>query len=210
MRQHWGKFATGVILGALVAFACTTDTAIGPDVVLDSLYIEPAGATIVVDDTMHFNAIGVDTAGRLFVMTQVTWSSTDPTITLESDGSAIALAVGAATIEAAANGMTASATLTVQPKPILATSLDSVAFTAFVNGPDPADQSVIISNSGGGTLVPTLDSITYGPGGSGWLNTALSGTTIPDTLVLDVLPSGLAVGSYKATLSLSSPGATNS
>jgi Big-like domain-containing protein len=210
MTRYWGKVATGLVLGAMVAYACITDTAIGPDVALDSLYIEPASSIIVIDDTLRLTAVGVDSTGRRFTLTLVTWSTTNSEIELTPSGTVIALTSGTATVTAAAGTKAAMAMVAIQPKPILATSLDSVAFTAFVNGPDPADQSVIITNSGGGTLEPALDSITYGPGASGWLNTALSGTTLPDTLVLDVLTSGLAVGSYRATLSLSSPGATNS
>ena len=209
MTRYWGKFATGLVLGAMVAYACVTDTAIGPDVALDSLYIEPASSIIVIDDTLRLTAVGVDSTGRRFTLTLVTWSTTNSEIELTPSGTVIALTSGTATVTAAAGTKTATAMVAIQPKPVLATSLDSVAFTAFANGPDPANQSVIITNAGGGTLDPALDSITYGPGGSGWLSTALSGTT-PDTLVLDVVTSGLAVGSYKATISLSSPRATNS
>jgi len=212
MRRWLSKgvwVAAGLVGGALIVYACTTDTAIGPDATLDSLYIEPANAIMVLDDTLHLTAVGVDKSGRLFANTRVKWVSHDATITLTSNGSAIALAVGGATVSAVAGRLTATAALTVQPKPAFATSRDSVAFTTIANAPDPARQSVIISNAGGGIFAPALDSIRYGPGATGWLAAALSGNA-PDTLALDVLTTALSVGTYKATITLSSPGATNS
>ena len=207
MRRYW--LAAGFLVGAVIAFACTTDTAIGPDAAIDSLYIEPATAVLVLDDTLHLTAVGIDSTGKRFADTRVTWSSTDPTIVLTPTGSVIGIAVGGATVQARSGAITASATLTVQPRPVLAFSPDSVTFSGFANGPNPADQSVTISNGGGGSFTPTLDSIRYAPGASGWLGAALTGTG-PKTLTLAILTTALTVGTHTATIFLSSPGATNS
>lgn len=208
MTRHWGKFAAGVLFGAGIAYACTTDTAIGPDVAIDSLYIEPGNPVIFLDDTLFLTAVGVDTSGRRFAWAQVTWSSTGAAIALEPNGTVVGVTVGSATVNASAGGLTAAALVTVQPHPLLSTSLDSVPFNTIANGPVPATQIVAVTNGGGGTLSPAVDSVTYGPGAAGWLATGLSGTT-SDTLALDVLTTALTVGTYKATVFLSSPGATN-
>ena len=126
----------GLALGAALAFtfACTTDTAIGPDVALDSLYIEPDSSVIVVDDTLHLIAVGIDSTGRRFAHTRVTWSSTGSAITLSPSGVAVGVATGAASVNASAGGKTATALVTVTPKPIFATSRDSVPFTGIASG----------------------------------------------------------------------------
>jgi len=192
----------------VVAYACTTDTAIGPDVAIDSLYIEPGNAVIFVGDTLFLTAVGVDTSGRRFADARVTWSATGAAIALEPDGRAVGVTVGNATVSASGGGLTATAVVTVQPPPLLSTSLDSVPFTAIANGPVPGAQIVAVTNGGGGSLAPSVDSVTYGPGAAGWLATGLSGTA-SDTLSLDVLTTALTVGSHRATVFLSSPGATN-
>jgi len=198
----------GLLLGGLVAYACTTDTAIGPDAVIDSLYITPANSVIFLADTVRLNAIGVDTSGRRFVYTKVTWSSTSPAIALEANGTAVGMTVGSATVNASAANLTASAVVTVQPHPLLQTSPDSVPFSTIANAPVPASQIVILANGGGGTLHPVVDSVSYGAGAAGWLSTAVSGTAF-DTLALNVQTTALSVGVYKARVFLSSPGATN-
>lgn len=201
---------TGVALGAALVFACTTDTAIGPDVALDSLYVEPGNATIVVGDTLRLTAVGIDSTGRRFVSTRVTWSSGDPTISLTPTGVAVGLSAGSATVSAATGGKTATGTITITPAPLIATSRDSVPFSGIANGPNPAAQTVVITNGGGGTLTLAVDSVKYGAGASAWLATGLAAGPSADTLGLSANTSGLAVGTYSATVFLSAPSATNS
>lgn len=209
MMRHLGKFGAGLLVGGLIAYACTSDTAIGPELALDSLYIEPASSVVFLNDTVHLTAIGVDTAGRRVVYTRVIWSSSDAAISLQTNGTAVGMTVGAATVNASAGNLTATAVVTVEPHPLLSTSLDSVPFNTIANAPVPATQIVVLTNGGGGTLDPTIDSVSYGPGASSWLMAALSGPS-SDTLALHVQTTALAVGSYKATLFLSSAGASNS
>ena len=198
---------TGVALGAAIVFACTTDTAIGPDVALDSLYIEPDSAAVVLDDTLRLIAIGIDSSGRRFAHTRVAWTTSDAAITLSPTGVVVGTTVGTATVHASAGGKDATADVTVTPKPIFATSRDSVPFSGIASGPDPATQTVTITNAGGGTLAPAVDSIRYGPGATGWLQTAIA-TGGPDTLTLSATTAGLTVNTYAATVFLGAPKAT--
>lgn len=209
MKRQWGTFAIGALCGGLIAYACTTDTAIGPNAAIDSLYIEPGNSVIFLDDTLLLNAVGVDSFGRRFSYTRVTWSSSDPAITLQPNGTAVGTTVGTATVNAAASGLTATAVVTVEPHPVISPALDSVPFSTIANGPAPTAQLVALVNGGGGTLNPAVDSVAYGPGASAWLATALSGSSA-DTLHLDVLTTAFPVGVYRATVFLSSPGASNS
>ena len=207
VTRYW-LLGAGLVLGGAIAYACTTDTAIGPDAALDSLYIVPAAATIVLDDTVHLTAVGVDSSGRRFVSTRVTWSTTDPAISLASNGAAVGIALGTATVHAAAGAITATGTVTVMPKPIFGTSADSVLFSGFANGPDPAAQTLTITNAGGGTLAPVVDSIRYVTGAGGWLQAAIAKGTGTDTLSIVPATSTLGVGSYVATVFLGAPKAT--
>src|SRR5882672_1827114 len=197
--------AAPLALGAALAFAfaCTTDTAIGPDVALDSLYIEPAIATVVIDDTLRLIAIGVDNSGRRFANARATWSSPDQTVRVTVNGSVIGATVGMATVEARAGGKTATAAVTVQSKPAFAISRDSVEFAAIAQGPDPVSQTATISNGGGGTLIPIVDSIRYGAGASGWLQAVITTGAGIDTLTMSAITTTIGIGTYSATVFLS-------
>ena len=197
-------FAGGLVAGAAIAYACTTDTAIGPDVALASLYIEPETSSVVLDDTLRLTAVGVDSTGRRFAHTRVSWSASGAAITLSPTGVAVGVTTGTATVEASAGGITATAFVTVTPKPIFATSRDTVPFTGIASGPDPAPQTVTITNAGGGVLAPVVDSIRYGPGATGWLQAAIA-TGGPDTLTLTAATAGLAINSYIASVFLGAP-----
>src|SRR5258705_12603900 len=205
MKQYW--VLAGLVLGGVIAYACTTDTAIGPDVALDSLYIEPESGVIVVDDLLRLTAIGIDRAGRRFAHTRVTWSASGGAITLSPSGVAIGVSTGTASVSASAGGKTATGGVTVTPKPIFATSRDSVPFTGVASGPDPAPQAVTITNAGGGTLAPAGDSIRYGAGATGWLQSSIA-TGGPHTLTLSATTAGLAVNPYTAPVFLGAPKAT--
>src|SRR5258705_2666278 len=87
MKQYW--VLAGLVLGGVIAYACTTDTAIGPDVALDSLYIEPDSGVIVVDDTLRLTAVGIDSAGRRFAHTRVTWGATGGRVSPSPRGGAL-------------------------------------------------------------------------------------------------------------------------
>jgi len=215
VTRHSLRAPLSLIVGTLtiagtIVFACKTDTNIGPDAALDSLYVEPATAVIVLDDTLRLRAIGIDRNGRRFADARARWATSDAAISLSATGVAIGLNAGAATVHATVGSKTATAVITVQPKPAFATSRDSVPFNTIANGPTPSTQLVVLTNGGGGTLAPVVNTVTYGPGASGWLNTGLSGLVAPDTLALDVLNTALPVGTYSATVSLTASKATNS
>lgn len=100
--------------------------------------------------------------------------------------------------------------LVVAPGPAVTLSSTEVAFSAVVSQPSPDDQSVQITNGGGGTLHSlALGPIDYdGPGG--WLQAALSGTVAPADLVFSVSSGALAPGRYTASVEVRSAVADNS
>src|SRR5258705_5616735 len=127
MKQYW--VLAGLVLGGVIAYACTTDTAIGPDVALDSLYIEPDSGVIVVDDTLRLTAVGIDSAGRRFAHTRVTWSASGGAITLTPSGVALRGSTRTPSLSARARGQTATGGRTLTPQTPFPTARGSVPLT---------------------------------------------------------------------------------
>jgi len=210
LSRRWRPLGVATAIAAAAILACTTDTAIGPRGV-DSLYVSPETATVVITDSLGLAAVAIDASGKAYVNLDASWASDNPSVaSVTGRGLVHAVAPGAATITAGAGGRSATARITVTPKPSFATSRDSVGVSGIANGPAPAPDTILITNGGGSSLVVSMDSTTYGPGASGWLGTALSAAVAPDTLVLTVRDSGLALGTYSAAIFLSAPKASNS
>lgn len=86
--------------------------------------------------------------------------------------------------------------------PIIGLSSTSLTFSGVAGGPNPAEQSIGISNVGGGTLSwMTSDNAV-------WLTpTPVSGTN-SGTVSVAVNVSGLAAGTYSGSVTISAPGAS--
>ena len=89
-------------------------------------------------------------------------------------------------------------------------SAPSATFSAAHLAGNPAPAQITITNGSGGTLSGLALNVSYGPGASGWLTAGLDQATAPATLTLTPATGSLAVGSYTATVAVSSPTATNS
>jgi len=98
---------------------------------------------------------------------------------------------------------------TPPPSPAIALSPTSLTFSATAGGANPAAQNVSVTNSGSGTLADVTTSISYGSG-SNWLTVTRSGSGNSQTLANSVNIAGLAAGTYTATVSVYSTGASNS
>ncbi|ALA58834.1 beta strand repeat-containing protein [Nitrospira moscoviensis] len=105
---------------------------------------------------------------------------------------------------------TVPVTLTVNApttSPSIGFSPTSLTFSATAGGSNPAGKSFIITNPGGGTLTWSISD------NAAWLSvTPTSGTTTTetDTLTASVNLSGLAVGTYNGTITITAAGASNS
>lgn len=74
-----------------------------------------------------------------------------------------------------------------------------------------SDESILVSNSGGGTLSGLTATITYGEGQpTGWLTATLSSTTAPSVLTLSAVSGALSDGTYNATVAVAAAGVSNS
>jgi hypothetical protein len=101
--------------------------------------------------------------------------------------------------------------LTVSPGPAIALSTTTATFQANT-GSNPTNQTVNVTNAGGGSLTGlTLGTVTYGAGQpGGWLTATLSGGTAPTSITVAVASAALPQGSYSATVPVQSPVASNS
>jgi uncharacterized membrane protein len=95
--------------------------------------------------------------------------------------------------------------------PTIGLSTTNVAFSATAGADNPSNQTVSVTNAGGGILDGLSTTITYASGQpTGWLNATLSGTTAPATVTLQATTSALAPGDYSAAVSVSASVASNS
>ena len=198
-------------LAAAIAACTTIDTNIGPQVA--RIDISPANPSLIVGDTLQLTAIATDPRGVQFIGAVVSWSSDNPGVaSIDATGKVRTVVPGNATItvKAQENGASATTVVNVTTPPSFATSADSIGFAAIPNAPLPAAQAVLITNGGGGTLAPVVDSVVYGPGTPGWLTATLTAVTAPDSLRLATNTTALSPGTLTASIWLSAARATNS
>jgi len=92
----------------------------------------------------------------------------------------------------------------VSTTPTIGVSPTSLSFTATAGGANPANQTISITNTGGGTLNWTASD------NQTWLTLSPASGTAPSTLTASVSTTGLAAGTYNATITITATGATNS
>ena len=147
--------------------------------------------------------------GNVYSNNTYTWSGGGPGAFSFVAGSQNRGTLTQAQWQASPYGQDAGSTFGAVTTPIILLSPGSLAFTATAGGLNPSSQNVTVSNSGAGTLASPTTTITYGSG-SGWLTVTKSGSSPPYTLTAQPSISGLAAGTYTATVSVASSGATDS
>ncbi len=91
------------------------------------------------------------------------------------------------------------------PNPVITLTPDTVKFTDTTTAAAPGAATVAITNTGSATLSGlSVDSITFGAGATGWLSAKIDSTTAPSTLTLTPNVTGLAAGTYTATVPVKS------
>src|SRR5215510_14363581 len=96
------------------------------------------------------------------------------------------------------NGSSGGAT-----QPTIGVNPTSLSFTATAGGSNPANQTITVTNTGGGTLNFTASD------DASWLTVSPASGTAPSTLTASVNIRGLAAGAYNGTITISATGATN-
>ncbi len=96
----------------------------------------------------------------------------------------------------------------VLDKPIIGVSSRALEFTMEAGGARAAQQTVQVTNQGGG-LLSDLQVVSLYVGVAGWLSAKLTATTAPSQLLVQPDPSGLKPGTYVAELRVIDPEALN-
>ena len=132
-------------------------------------------------------------------------------VSVSANIAGLAAGTYSATITIAAVGatntpQTTTVTLTITSSPTIFRSPATMTFTAVAGGANPASQTLQISNSGGGTLNWSVSAnqtwLTLSPSSG-------SSTGEIDNVSVSASISGLAAGTYSATITIAAPGATN-
>ena len=210
MTERRSRVPLFLALATVVLFACTTDTLIGPkDVAV--LSIEPDTVSMPVGDTILLEGVATDSRGVKYIGAQITWASSNASVVrITADGHLISVAVGTATVTAAAGGKSASAVVTVTPPAVIALSADSVVFGAVARGPAPASQQIVITNGSPGLLAGlTAGPPAYAGPDTGWLSVIGNSSAAPDTVTFTVTIDTFAVGTYTATVPVTATKAAN-
>ena len=217
MRARTRALLVLAALGAVsLVYACTltdvTSVPVGQVSITTASGAPVVQVSILEGATLQLRAEAKDQLGNDLPIGSLEWSVQDPAIlSISSAGLAQALQAGQTQVRATLQGVTGSATVTVEPGPTITVGPSSIEFVGAVGPIAPNPVAVQITNSGGGTLVGLSASVDYAQGGpSNWLSLGLVGTTAPTSLTVSVLPVGLQAGTYNATISLSSPAARNS
>jgi len=169
-----------------------------------------------------FNVTSSPSSGVAYTVTAATttggnWltataSGTTPgTVSVSINNSGLANGTYNGTVTVAAPGsasQTVTVTLTITPPASLTLSPTTLTFNTTVGGPAPQAQTVSVSASGN-AAVPYSAAATTSSGGN-WLSVSPASGTTPGTVTASVNPSGLTVGSYTGTITITSSGASNS
>lgn len=151
------------------------------------------------------------------VSDDATWLTPSPTSGTGSGFSMInisttGLAAGtySATVTINASGATntprtipVTLTITAAAMPTISRTPSALTFTATQGGANPANQTVTITNSGTGTLSWTASD------NAAWLTVTPTSGTNSGAITTSVNASGLSAGTYAATITIASTGATN-
>ncbi|MFN8004310.1 MAG: S8 family serine peptidase [Acidobacteriota bacterium] len=87
--------------------------------------------------------------------------------------------------------------------PTIGVSPTSLSFSGAAGGANPANQTISITNTGGGTLNWSATD------NASWLTVSPASGTAPSTLTASVNTTGLAAGTYNGTITITATGATN-
>jgi hypothetical protein len=104
----------------------------------------------------------------------------------------------------------ATVTFTVTNQATIQLSRTTTPFIAAHRDTSPSPITVNVTNSSGGTLTGLGATVAYTAGTPGWLTASFNTTTAPATLTLTPASINLQVGTYSATVSVTSPVAVNS
>ncbi len=211
LTRRFRSLASAVVLGALISLGCSDRSEIGPGAVT-TVRVDPDTLVVVLGLQDTLKAFPIDQRGYFLPNKSVTWASNDEAVaTVDPEGSVTAVGLGMTMVTASAEQIQGSAVILVVPAPFISADQSNVQMQAFgQSGTNPKD-TVMITNSGGSVLDQlALGPTQYGPGATGWLTAALDQASAPASIELTASVTGLALGSYTATVPVTEPDAGNS
>lgn len=166
--------------------------------------IVPDAPRLLAGDSLALSVILRDRNGGALPTRDVTWSSQDPSVAnVGADGLVRGLREGTTSIQASVGSVQGAVPLTVEAPPTLEVEELTVTFESMNEGATSTRKEVEITSGGGRQLTGLMVDVTYPPGGSsGWLEAALSRTTTPAILEIEVSAEGLEPGSHRGELAL--------
>ena len=198
-----------------------SDSPVAPTILIDSnaLSFTTVQGTSPANQVIALSNIGAGTLDWTATAnaTAPAWLSVAPaggsgnaTLTVSVNSAGLAPGTYTKTISVSAPGATntpqaVNVTLDVTPAPFIGLGPSALSFTA-VQGTNPADRTIALSNSGGGTLSWTATSDATAPA---WLSVGPASGTGNGTLTASVNTAGLVPGTYTKTITISAAGATN-
>jgi fibronectin type 3 domain-containing protein len=203
-----GPSIIALVAGLLAGCNDTDVTTVGAA----QVSISPPNTSVKVGETTRLAAAVLSSDGVPLSGRPIQWTSLNESIArVDNTGLVTGVAIGVATIRASAEGTSGTSQVTVTSGPAIGATPATVEFTGVRNGASPGDRTVVLTNIGDGTLNGLAANVSYTAGGpTGWLTATLAGTTAPATLVLGATLGNLAVGTYSATVTITSPVASNS
>jgi Big-like domain-containing protein len=208
-RSSRRALAASVLLGALITgLSCSDSSDIGPGSIT-AVRVTPDTLRVLLGLTDTALAFPLDQDHAFLPKKSITWSTTDPAIaTVNDSGIVTGVALGKTDITATVAGVTGTATVLVEPRPVMVFVPDSARITGIAGGPNPASSSDSVFNGGGGALTGlTVDSITYVSGATGWLQATLNGTFAPTSVDVVANTASVGLGQHVALVWFTSPDA---
>ena len=203
--------AAGATIGLSSAAVTFTDTLTTSDPAAQTVSVTNTGGGALTGLTVGTINYGSGSGWLTAVLSQATAPAT---LTLTVAKGALGAGTYTATVPIASavatnSPQTVTVTFTIAAGPAIGLSAAAVTFTDTMTTPDPAAQTVSVTNSGGGALTGlAVGTINYGSG-SGWLTAVLDQATAPATLTLTVAKGALTPGTYTATVPVTSAAAGN-
>jgi hypothetical protein len=175
------------------------------EVEISSVSVFPVTVNALAGEQVQLNATVVGQAGEALPGALPKWTSDQPSIaSVDSLGVVTAYEEGLVTIRAAFRGAEGEATVRVLPGPLIELSTDSLAFSAEFGSPSPEPEVVYVTNGGNGKLSDLSVTVEYAGGAEGWLSAELNRKSAPTQVTVSAASSGLAVGTYGASVVVSS------
>src|SRR5262245_7904065 len=200
-RRFW-RMAPGVLL--VSSLQCSDQSDIGPGRVM-TIRMVPDSLVLDVGQTGGVHAFPIDGDSAFVASKHVSWESEAAGVaTVNDTGGITGVALGTVNVNARADGVTGTVTVSVRP-PELSFSVDTGRFFTIQQAPSPAPIQVQVRTRRFVQLEGlAVGTISYGAGASDWLQASLDQTSTPASLTLTAAAAGLVDGTYLASVTLTS------